>query len=422
MSDAGPSAGIVFGTVVAGNVPLRHELVQSIANGMMEYFPQYSWRFARASLRAAPPSGRPELVSIPIQRFGVHHVTYPWHGVPAKTNGYRAIFEYARQMQAKLCLLVDPDQTGFQKEWIDALARPGIHSKYDLVTPVNGGSARHHSISGNLLAPMIRALFGRGARQPMSGELAISAKLLNRMLSRHDWDSPVARYTPELWIAFIAAAERFRVAESAVSPSILAASRLPISRQTAIAQIVGGLFELLEQYEHRWPIAGNVLEAVDLFGQPSNGAAAPAGSDGLNYLSSFVQAYVPLQSHWRLILTPHTFAEVELFFHALRSGKPGRYLADAVWVRIVYEVASAWRRRILPRSHIVGLFTPLLLGRLGSFLLKTRWMEQSEADAELARLATYFEALQPAFQNLWHGRPPCGPAARALPMRGQEAA
>jgi len=417
VSDAGGRADIVIGMVMGTDSPPVHDLADSIAGGMKEYFPQYSWKLAKASLYPPCQSPEEELVSLPMQRFGVHHVTYPWHGVPAKTNGYRAIFEYARQKQAKVCLLLDPEQAGFQKNWIDALVRPGIHSKYDLVTPVNNGAARQHSISGNLLAPIIRALFGRGPRQPMSSELAISAKLLNRLLSRHDWDSAVARYTPELWITFIAAAEQFRVAESTVSPSEIPAGGMPISRQTAIAQIVGGLFELLEQYEHRWPTAENENEVADLFGQPFSGAGESVGNDGLTYLGHFVEAFPSLQSHWRLILTPHTFAEVESFLQAIQRGESGRYLADAAWVRIVYEVASAWRRRILPRSQVLGLFTPLLLGRLGSFSLKTQWMEQAETDAELARLVKYFEALQPAFQRLWQGQ-----SLKALPHHGQDAA
>jgi glucosylglycerate synthase len=421
-TEASGTADIIVGTVRGTGTRPIESLSEIVAAGMKEYFPQYSWKMANASLLPPARSAAEGSVSIPIQRFGVHHVTYPWHGVPAKTNGYRAIFEYACQMHAKVCLLVDPEQVGIQKDWIDALVRPLIHSKYDLVAPVHGGSARQQSISGNLLAPVVRALFGRGPRQPMSGELAISAKMLSRLLSRHDWDSSVARYTPELWIAFIAAAEQFRVAESAVSPSRTESRGSPISRQSAIAQIVGGLFDLLEQYENRWPTTENALEPMDLFGPAVSGGGKSDGNDGLKYLGNFVEAFPSLQSHWRLILTPHTFAEVEFFFEAIRSGESNRYLSDAAWVRTVYEVASAWKRKILPRSQIIGLFTPLLMGRLGSFLMKTQWMEQTEVEMELARLATYFEALQPAFQRLWHGHSDLGLAARAVPPPGEVAA
>ena len=192
-----------------------------------------------------------------------------------------------------------------------------------------------------------------------------------------------------------------------------------MSRQSAIAQIAGGLFALLEQYENRWPVEGKESESADLFGQPYRIAGKSAGTHEWSYLSHFVEAFPALQDQWRLLLTHHTFAEVEHFFQALQHGDASRYFGDAAWVRVVYESASAWRRRILPRNQILGLFTPLLLGRLGSFALKTKSMDQTGIDAELARLATYFEALQPAFQRLWQGRSLTGSTLRVLANHGQ---
>ena len=423
MSECHGRADIVIGMVSTRQTELSAILAGKIAAGMKEYFPQYSSMMVLGSTDPAEVQAGASCpwATIPIDQFGVHHVTVPWHNVPAKTNGYRAIFEFARKKQAAACLIVDPLETGFGMSWVDALVRPGIHSRYDLVTPVYAEPARRCVISSNFLAPMMRALLGGGPRQPMPGEMLLSAKLMDRLLGRHDWDSAPARYTPELWISFIAAAERFRLAESHTGPSRRLPGGLPISRQAAIAQITGSVFGLLEQYENRWPLADTV-EELDRFGARESSARRPAHQDGLDYLQGFATAFPSLRQHWRFVLHPHTFEAVEGYAESLENPLTHRFMADAVWVRIVYEFAAAWRRRVFSRSQIIGLFTPLLLARLGSFLLKTEWMEQADVDEELDRLAKYFEALQPVLSRLWNGKGAEHPGSLDSTHAGVEAA
>lgn len=404
MFESQQRADIVIGMVATRQTELSVSLAGKLEAGMKEYFPQYSWSVVHACTDPTdfPAGSNSRWTTIPIDRFGVHHITVPWHNLPAKTNGYRAIFEFARKQQATACLIVDPRETGFAKAWVDALVRPGIHSRYDLVTPVYGEPARRCVISSNFLAPMMRALLGGGPRLPMPGEMLLSARLMDRLLGRHDWESSPARYTPELWISFIAAAERFRLAESDTGPSVRLPGRAPISRQTAIAQITGGFFGLLEQYENRWPLSDSV-EELDRFGTREPSASGRAHPVAHEYLQTFAAAVPSLRQHWRCILHPHTFDAVENFATFLDGRTKSCFLSDAVWVRIAYEFAAAWRCRVFSRSQIIGLFTPLLLARLGSFLMKTEWMEQAEVEAELDRVAKYFEALQPALSRLWNG-------------------
>lgn len=404
MPESQHRADIVVGMVSNRQAELSATLAAKVEAGMKEYFPQYSWSIVLASTdpMELPAGASCPWTAIPIDRFGVHHITLPWHNVPAKTNGYRAIFEFARRKQSSACLIVDPRETGFARAWVDALVRPGIHSRYDLVTPVYAEPARQCVISSNFLAPMMRALLGGGPRQPMPGEMLLSARLMDRLLARHDWASAPARYTPELWISFIAAVERFRLAESDTGPSIRVPGGAPISRQTAIAQITGSFFGLLEQYENRWPLKDSV-EELDRFGAREAAVRGTAQPNGHEYMRSFIQAFPSLRPHWQFVLHPHTFDAVENFASTWSDRTKSRFMSDAVWVRIVYEFAAAWRRRLFSRSQITGLFTPLLLARLGSFLMKTEWMEQAEVDAELDRLAKYFEALQPALSRLWNG-------------------
>jgi len=418
---------VVIGMVTSEAHSAPVKLIPSLVAGMDEYFPQYSWTLVHASSSGlwqptcAPDGYVKNLVAVQAPRFGVHRVTYPWHDVPAKTNGFRAILEFAQRTCAKVCLIADPAQAGFERRWVDSLVRPGIHSKYDLVTPVYSNGSREHLISGNLLSPLMKALFGHGPKQPMPGEFMLSASLINRILARHDWDSASARYTPEMWIAFIAAAEGYRMAESAVGPSVRQSQAPKLSRQTSIEQITGSLISLMEQYEDRWSSPVNVVE-LDRFGESATITNLDPNRDGLEYEVSFVEAFPALRGLWQSILDPHTFTEIDAFYSSLRIGDANKPFGDALWVRIFYEIAAAWKNRLLPRSQVLGLFTPLLLARIGSFLMERQWKEQAEVEAELCRTGRYFEALRPVLDRLWFNRKPLEEKKRAKAIPRMKAA
>ncbi len=418
---------IVVGMVTPEAQPSPVNLIHRIALGLDEYFPQYSWTLVNATAGRPPhqpalPDGvAKNLISIQTPRFGVHRVTYPWHGVPAKTNGLRAILEIAQRMSAKVCLLADPSHHGFESNWVYSLSRPGIHSNYDLVTPDYSGCARDRLISAHLLAPLLRALFGQGPKQPMPGDLLLSARLINRLLARHDWDSAPARYTPELWVTSIAAAEGYRIAESAVGPPRRQFEGPRLSGQAAIGQIFGSFLALMEQYENKWVSEVSVIE-VDRFGPPNPIVRESANPDGLRYAACFVDAFPAMRNLWQSILQPRTFIEIAAFYAALQNGENTPALGDAVWVRIVYEMSAAWKHRVFPRSQVLGLFTPLLMARLGSFLMSTQWKEQSEVEAELSRSTKYFEALRPVLKRLWSGYAPVAATKQAKALHGAEAA
>jgi hypothetical protein len=145
------------------------------------------------------------------------------------------------------------------------------------------------------------------------------------------------------------------------------------------------------------------------------------GSDGLSYLVSFVRNFDAFQTEWRAILDPHTFAELAAFQHSLRAGDTDQRLPDASWVRLVFEVAAAWKRRVLPRGQVLGLFVPLFLARAGSFLLESQWKEAAEIESQIKRMHSLFHTLQPVLRRLWTGAPRPSANSRALLPRREAA-
>lgn len=400
---------IAVGMVLTGEAKPSPALIQQISEGMSVYFASFRWNLIHAhtgisrSCGIAEAPGVERQTALAVPWAGIQHVSHPWHGLPGKTAAYRAIFDRAHQDSATVCLLVDPGQVSFEPASVDSLIRPGLHSLHDLVTPVPGIDQRRHLLSSNLVSPMLRSLFGDGSALPLSGTFAVSRLLIERLLSRQDWDSMAARFVPELWINFTAGAEGYRRAEAFTGKAVRRPSLSPLPEHKAIHQIVEGLFSLMEQYETHWLAPAN-RDPLEKFGRTGVEPSQGARNDGLKYLVRFVQSHNALRDQWKALLDPNTFYEVDTFAAALLRGETGAFLADQAWVRVVYEMASHWKHRRRPRSQITALLVPLYWARVGSFLMKNQWSDQDEIRQQLARLRGYFQALRPALSDRWTGR------------------
>jgi len=352
-----------------------------IEAGMREYFPQYSWQ--TLFLDEATP-------------------VYPWQGSAGKAHGYRAVFEQAERCGAAACLLLDARHAGFERDWIDAFLRPALHAQCDRVTPRYHGDPRHALLSQSLLAPMLLALFGRAPRLPLAGDFLLSRPLLRQLLARNDWDSAPARQTPELWLEFASVASSVRPAETRTGPVTAFAPAPPASPSAAFAQIAGSLFQLMEQYEPLW-LAAPALPPIDHFGEWPRAAAlaAPHAPDGLNHLVQFADAFAAFAPYWQRLLDARTMANLARFHQSLAAGDLDQPLPGAVWVRLVYEMAAAWKHRRMPRQQVLHLLRPLYLARVGSFLLETRRQTPLEIEARLARQRELFQTLRPVLSNFW---------------------
>lgn len=400
---------IAVGLVLPGATAPAPSLVEQISDGLSTFCGTYRWTLIHAHTGPTPRrghcelSGPPRQVAIAVPFDGIQHVTYPWHGLPAKTAAYRAIFEQAQKDEAAVCLIVDAGQASFNPDSLDALIRPGLHSRHDLVTPVPATGRGCHLMSSHLLCPMLRSLFGSAPALPLSGTFAISPKLIRRLLARRDWTSTAARFVPELWINFTAAAEGFRRSQAHADRGIDSSHASLAPCHKAIQQIMDCLFSLMEQHEPHW--LGNArVDPIEEFGKPRFESSTGTKTDGLEYLVPFIQAHSALRGEWAALLDLHTAKAIDGFASALQSGDTGAYLPDPAWVRVIYELASHWKHRRLPRHQITALLVPLYWARIGSFLMKHQWAQQSEIEHQFGLTASYFEALRPVLTERWMGR------------------
>ena len=92
-------------------------------------------------------------------------------------------FEIARALDARALAVLDGSVDSAVPEWIDLLAGPVLAGRADFVAP---RSIRHPfdgPITNLVVYPVIGAMFGQRVRQPIVGEFAVGADLVDRLLA-----------------------------------------------------------------------------------------------------------------------------------------------------------------------------------------------------------------------------------------------
>jgi glycosyltransferase involved in cell wall biosynthesis len=413
-------ADIVVGIPSYQNVRTIGHVVRAAHAGLEKYFPQSVSVIVNSDggstdgTREAVLATRVEdahllLLSHPLA--AVHRMSMPYHGIPGKGSAFRLIFGMASLLGARACAVVDSDLRSITPEWIDLLLRPVLHAGFDFVAPYYHRHKYDGTITNSIVYPLTRALYGLSVRQPIGGDFGISRRLFTRYLERDDWYTDVARYGIDIWMTTIAICEGFRVCQSFLGAKLHDAKDPGADLSSMLHQVVGSVFELMQQYEPVWR-RRRATEKADLFGFRYDVGVDPVAVDVERMLNAFRRGCGELGEIWRLALRPETGAAVRAL---ARVSDPRRFhVDDELWARIIYDFACAYRRRRLDRGHLLRSLTPLYLARVASFVLQTEELLPDAIERKIEDLCLAYEAGIPYLAAHWDGGEPAG--ARSEPQ------
>jgi hypothetical protein len=313
------------------------------------------------------------------------------------------IFQMAVDLGAKVCVVVDSDLRSITPEWIDLLVRPVLMGNFDFVAPCYHRHKFDGTITNSIIYPLTRALYGQRIWQPIGGDFGVGPALLGRYLECADWETDVARFGIDIWMMTIAVAEGFRVCQSFLGAKLHDAKDPGSDLSAMFQQVLESLFSLMEQYETVWRQQSG-SHPVDAFGFRFDVGLEPVSVNLERLLANFRSRYEELAPDiWNHALQPDTLAEVgRLARVAEERGAAGSFhLDDALWTKIVYEFAFAFRRSRTERGLLMRSFTPLYFGRVTSFVIEAREMDAPQFEARMERLCMAFEEQKPYLLALW---------------------
>jgi hypothetical protein len=320
----------------------------------------------------------------------------PFHGVPGRGAALRLVLQAAHRLRARAVVMLEADVSTVTDEWIVRLLRPIWDEKADFVIPAYARHRYDGTITNLLLAPLVRALYGRRLRQPLPGSQAFSARLVEHLLANPRWRW-TGRDVTDLWIVGTAIVDGFSVWEAWLGPRRIASRTRSTDLPTMVAQTLGAVFTVMDRHQDLWlEVRGS--EPVPAVGQPVLPAIEPMEVDVERMVAAFRQGLRDLAPLWEDILAPDTFGEVL----GIEGGDTGRlHFPHDVWARVVYDFALAHHYGVVHREHLLRSLVPLYLGRTADFVLDTRARDAAGTEATLEAAAAAFERQKPYLVARW---------------------
>jgi hypothetical protein len=316
-------------------------------------------------------------------------------GPSQRGRAVRACLTAARHLKASACALVDGDLVSVTPEWVEGLLRPILRGEADLVSPIYSRAASEGTLTTNLLAPMMAALYGRRIQQPVGGCLGLSRALVARLLEADVWTDDLVIHGADLWMVTEALASGAPVIEAHLGRRRVQPAPGQSDLATILVRVVGPLFSLMERYQETWEqVRGSVrLPRVgELAALLPPVEEAPAE----RMVRAFRMGLKDLLPVWEQIMPEETLSR--LYPLGLSPVEEFRF-PPPLWARVVSDFALAHHERRLPRDHLLRSLTPLYLGRVASFLGEVR--AASRPPEILEEMGGAFEAEKEYLRARW---------------------
>jgi glucosylglycerate synthase len=399
---------ILVGLPTHNNAKTIGAVVQSIQSGILRWFPRE--RAVIINPDGGSRDGTPELVTgisiddlRPVSNLHalrtLHSISTRYGNSPSNTVALRTILASAELLRAKACVVMSPESSNVEGEWIAKLLRPIRQDGFDLVTP----AYRRHKFDGllitNLLYPMMRALYGLRIREPYTQEFGFSGRFGGDFLLQNAWDNRSDDGGIELRFILAAINGRKRIGQAFLGQKEHierhAADLVPALRQT-----VGTLFSALESTFPAWSDV-TASEAVPTFGPDHEALLEPARVNRKRLREMFVTGVAELESVFHSILFPSTLAELQ----RIAAVKEEDFLYPAeLWVKTVYEFAASYQKSVISRDHIIQALAPLFRGRALTFLMENRNGTADDVENNIEGLCLEFERWKPYLLQMWKSR------------------
>ena len=330
---------IVIGIPSYNNSQTIRGVITNYTLGLKKYYPGYESLIVNSDGGSA--DGTVEIVGKCPTPAGIEKISTYYKGTPGKGSAFKTIFEIARKLEAKVCVVSDADTRSIYPEWTRALVEPVLGKGFGYVNPYYSRDKHDGTITNALVYPMTRMLYGLRIRQPIGGDFSFSNGLLQIFTRKTYWDNYpyICKFGVDIWMTTTAINEGFRVCQAVLGAKIH--DDKDPGRQLAdmYIQVVGTMFELLGYYEFRWKRIMTSVQGT-IFGDYKFFEIEKIDIDIEKLLDQFNEGYKKYGKAWKGIFSKNTFQE----FKGLITGSSDDliHLSVELWAKIVYEYASAY--------------------------------------------------------------------------------
>jgi hypothetical protein len=399
---------IVVGLSTHNNARTIEPVVAAIQAGILRFFPRE--RVAIISADGGSQDGTTDLVARAsiddIWRQSkvyalrtLHSVSTCYARTPDPNRALQSILAAADLLRAKACVLIAPDSTAIEPDWIQRLAHPIYYENFDLVCPIYNRPRFEGALVRNLLYPMTRSIYGCRIREPLGSEFAISGRFVADFLARGIANEDWGRMGPEISITIAALTGKHRVCQSLLG----AKEHLGRGTQDVVGAMRRSVAALFASMDSNFPVWSSISgsELPPTFGTPAEVRREGTRVNRKRLLEMFATGVAQLEPVLRSILSSSLISELQTI--AALGINEFDYPAE-LWTKTVFEFAASYHKSTINRDHIIQALVPLYRGRSLTFVTENRNGTEEDVQMREESLCATFETLKPYLLEIWADR------------------
>ncbi len=399
---------IVVGLPTYNNARTVEPVVRSIQAGILKCFPRE--RVVIINADGDSQDGTRDLVhsvsiddvwrASKVYALRTLHVIGTQYGHnPEPGVALRTILSAADLLRARACVVISPESSTIEADWLQRLVRPIYDNNFDLVSPIYRRQKFAGVLTRNLLYPMTRAIYGNAIREPYAPEFAISSRLATDFLSNENWDDDGARNGAEIFLTVMAITGKYRICQAFLGMRP-AQNRGALDLVEAMRRTVGSLFFSLDGNFPYWS-GITACQPLQTFGPESEVSVEPVTVDLARLHEMFVTGIAELDAVFSSVLSEATLSDLKKI--ATLNLNSFAY-PDDLWARTVFDFAASYHKSVISRDHIVQALAPVYRGRALAFLRENQDASAEDVEKNVESLCGEFERLKPYLLEMWADR------------------
>ncbi|MFQ5341650.1 MAG: glycosyltransferase [Anaerolineae bacterium] len=391
-------ADIVVGIPTYKNARTAGSIIESAAEGLVQYFPDSSGVIIVSDGMSTDDTVHVAQTT-PVTE-SVEKVVTLYQGLSGKGSAIRAVFEIAQGLNARVVVLMDADVRSMTPAWIEALAGPIMAGDYDFVTPYYSRHPNEVAINDLLGYPLIQALYGPSIRHPLGGEVALSGELVNFLADRDVWETDVARFGIHAWITTLTIAAGWRLAQAALGTKTHDYKDPTIGFEPKFLQVTGTMFRLMTIYRRTWPSVTDVRPAPIWGKLPL--VAPEAIPSALNPIwDAFNKGVSRFWDLWPTILMPDNWDGVRQNLHQTGEWSYRLDMSPELWTRVVYDFAVVYNKGEGDPDKVVTALLPFYYARKANLIEQAVEWDYETYDQHIHEQAELFRKFKPYLIERW---------------------
>ncbi len=359
-------------------------VIHQAALGLEKYFPEKKSVIFISD--GGSTDGTIDVVKAYRKKIGADIIVERYRGIPGKGSAILHAFRRVYDMGVEALAMVDSDLRSIQPSWIKALVSPLIDG-YDLVTPLYTRHKYDGTITNQLAYPLTKTLFSVNVRQPIGGDFGLSGDLVEVLLQDSFNELPTVRkFGIDIFITNTALAEGYNIAQADLGTKIHEAKD-PSGLESMFLEVSSTQLLNAKRFRENWRIGSEVVEPPVFTAEDVWRFVQPLSIDinlNMGRLKALFSERSPIVGKY---LPNNLYQEVSSIIDRILS-KGEAIFSPEVWAKCVYHhlqsIDYSNYDKVVLSLHV------LWVGRVVSFILDTKGLDQGEAEKKIVGDAEEF--------------------------------